>query len=294
MSKRTILFESPSRLHLKDLQLIAENQATGEMKRAPVEDIGVVLVENQQVTVTVPLLNALAKNNCAVVFCDDRHMPVSMLLTLDSNMVQAETHKLQVDVTSELKGSLWKQTVEMKIRNQAALLDKLGLDGEPVRSCGTKVKPGDSSNREGVAAGIYWDALFGMDFIRSRFGGDANPLLNYGYTVLRAAMARAIMCSGLSPAFGLYHKNRYNAFPLADDLMEPYRPFVDDIVLGLTREGTKALDKEAKRSLLGVLVKDVRLDDIVRPLAVGMTLTTASLCRCLRGEDDRLKYPEFR
>lgn len=294
MSKRTILFESPSRLHLKDLQLIAENQATGEMKRVPVEDLGVILIENQQVTITVPLLNALAKNNCSVIFCDDRHMPVSMLLTLDSNTIQAETYRLQVGMTDELRGSLWKRTVEMKIRNQAALLDKIGIDGGPVRACSLNVKPGDVSNREGVAAGLYWDAVFGADFVRCRFGRDANPLLNYGYTVLRAAMARAIMCSGLSPAFGLYHKNRYNAFPLADDLMEPYRPFVDDIVLGLTREGTKALDKEAKRSLLGVLVKDVRFDDVVRPLAVGMTLTTASLCRCLRGEDDRLKYPEFR
>ena len=293
MIKRTLVFESPSRLHLKGRQLVAENTSTGAIKRAPVEDLGVVLIENQQVALTVPLLNTLVENNCAVVFCNDRHMPASVLWPLDSNNTQAETFRLQLSMTDSMKKALWKQTVKRKIRNQAGLLEELGLDGDVLKPHYSNVRSGDSTNREGVAASLYWDALLGPDFIRGRFDGDPNPLLNYGYSVLRAAMSREIMGSGLFPAIGLFHRNRYNAFPLADDLMEPYRPYVDRAVLSLVSEGVASIDGPAKTALLGVLMYDVRFGKTTRPLSIGLTATTASLCRCLRNEAKELEYPEL-
>lgn len=293
MVKRTLLFISPSWLSLRNQQLVVENHETGEVRTVPIEDIGFVLVENQQVTVTIPALNALSESNCAVVFCDAHHMPACMLMNLESNTVQAETYKHQIDASEPLKKNLWKQIVEKKILNQARLLTELGMDGDLLKPLYANVKSGDTDNREGVAARIYWKTLFGDDFCRSREGGGPNPLLNYGYSILRAAMSRAIMSSGLYPAFGLFHKNRYNAFPLADDLMEPYRPYVDQCVYSMHTEGVTNLTTQAKQQMLGLLFADVQFDDIVRPLQMGLTMTTASLARCFRGESKRLEYPEL-
>lgn len=291
MVKRTLFFTNPCRLILKNAQLVVESHETGEVKTVPIEDIGVVLIENQMVSVSVPALNALNQNNCSVVFCDARHMPSSMLMNLDSNSVQAEVYRFQIDASLPLKKNLWKQVIEAKIRNQANLLTELGKDGDALKPYYSNVKSGDSDNREGIAAKIYWDLLFDGAFIRSREGVDPNSLLNYGYAILRAGMARAIMGSGLFPAFSLFHKNRYNAFPLADDLMEPYRPYVDQTVYSLFVEGNTSLNTTSKQALLRLLFIDTRLKDITRPLEVGLTMTTASLVKCLRGEQKQLSFP---
>ncbi len=293
MIKRTIVFTSQCRVLLKNGQLVVENHETGEQKKTSVEDLGIVLIENQQVSITVPALNALSANNCAVVFCDSKHMPSSMLMSLDSNSVQGERYRDQVEASLPLKKSLWKQIVQMKIRNQSSLLTKVGYDGGKLKPFYTNVKSGDSDNREGIAAKIYWDELFGDEFVRSRTGPDPNSLLNYGYSILRAAMARAIVGSGLSPSFGLFHKNRYNAFPLADDLMEPYRPYVDAVVFQLLDEDKKELDSEVKQRLLCVLFADTVFDDCIRPLEIGLSMTTASLARCFSGEGKQLVLPRF-
>ena len=293
MIKRTIVFTSPCRVSFKNGQLVVENHETGEQKKAPVEDLGVVLIENHQVSISVPAFNAMSANNCAVVICDSKHMPSSMLMPLDSNSVQGERYRNQVDASLPLKKSLWKQIVQMKIRNQSSLLKELSLDGEILKPFYTNVKSGDSDNREGIAAKIYWDELFGKEFFRSRTGPDPNALLNYGYSVLRAAMARAIIGSGLSPSFGLFHKNRYNAFPLADDLMEPYRPYVDALVYQLLLEDRKELDSEVKRRLLRLLFVDTVFEDCTRPLEIGLSMTTASLARCFSGEGKELVLPRF-
>lgn len=291
MVKRTLLFASPCRLSLRNQQLVVENHESGEIRTVPVEDIGFVLIENQQVTITIPALNALSENNCAVVFCDVRHMPASMLMNLEANTVQAETYKYQIDASEPLKKNLWKQIVEKKIVNQARLLTELGKDGDRLKPFYSNVKSGDTDNREGIAARLYWTALFGEEFCRAREGGEPNPLLNYGYSILRAAMSRAIMGSGLYPAFGLFHKNRYNAFPLADDLMEPYRPYVDQCVYSIYRDGVTDLTTKVKQQLLSLLFADVQFDEVVRPLQMGLTMTTASLVRCFRRESKRLEYP---
>lgn len=293
MIKRTIVFMSQCRVSYRNGQLVVENHETGELKKAPVEDLGVVLVENQQVSLTIPALNALSANNCAVIFCDSRHMPSSMLMPLDSNSVQGERYRYQVEASLPLKKSLWKQIIQMKIRNQSSLLTKVGRDGGKLKPLYTNVKSGDSDNREGIAAKIYWDELFGDEFVRSRTGPDPNALLNYGYSILRAAMARAIVGSGLSPSFGLFHKNRYNAFPLADDLMEPYRIYVDALVYQLMHEDKKELDADAKQRLLRVLFVDTEFSDCTRPLEIGLSLTTASLARCFSGEGKDLVLPRL-
>ena len=291
MVKRTLYFCNPCRLSLKNAQLVVENHESGEVKTVPVEDIGVVLIENQMVSFTIPVMNALVKNNSAVVFCDEHHMPASMLMNLDSNSVQAETYRFQMDASLPLKKNLWKQVVEAKIKNQASLLNELGKDGDILKPYYSNVKSGDSDNREGIAARIYWDKLFDGSFIRSRDGADPNAMLNYGYAILRAGMARAIMGSGLFPAFSLFHKNRYNAYPLADDLMEPYRPYVDQIVFSLFSEGITELNSASKQALLRLLFIDTKFKDITRPLEIGLTMTSASLVKCLQGEQRTLSFP---
>lgn len=261
------------------------------IRTIPIEDIGYVLLENQQISISMPLLNALADNNAAVIVCTDKMMPNAMLMNLDSNSIQGERYRDQLMASEPLKKNLWKQTVEAKIRNQAALLDKLDKDGSLLKPYWQNVKSGDSDNREGVAAKAYWDALFGGDFIRFRAGDSPNEMLNYGYTVLRAAVARALMGSGLFPAFGIYHRNRYNAFPLADDVMEPYRPFVDEIVFDLYANGETELNKDVKAEILKLLYVDTFFDSIKRPLDVGLSMTTASLSKCFSGDLKKISYP---
>ena len=292
MVKRTLSFSRPCSLSLKNCQMVIRMKDDPDFIRTiPVEDIGFVLLENQQISITMPLLNVLADNNTAVIVCTDKMMPNAMLLNLDSNSVQGERYRDQINASEPLKKNLWKQTVEAKIRNQAALLDKLDKDGSQLKPYWQNVKSGDADNREGIAAKIYWDALFGDDFMRYRTGGSPNEMLNYGYSVLRAAVARSLMGSGLFPAFGIYHRNRYNAFPLADDIMEPYRPFVDEIVFDLYANGEDELNKDVKAEILKLLYVDTVFDKVTRPLDLGLSVTTSSLAKCFSGEQKKIMYP---
>lgn len=292
MLKRALFFSTPFCLSLRNEQMVIHTKEAPEMQKSvPIEDIGVVVLEHQQTTVTLPLLNALSDNNVAVVFCGNDRMPNAMLMNLDSNKTQGESYRAQVEASEPLKKGLWKQIVEAKIRNQAALLRKVGKDGDKLKPYYMNVKSGDTDNREGIAAKIYWTELFGREFIRTREGAAPNNLLNYGYTILRAAVARSLMGSGLLPAFGIFHRNRYNAFPLADDLMEPYRPYVDELVYNLHTEGKSQLTKEVKGELLRILFADTRFDKVLRPLDVGLTFTSASLAKCFAGTQKKLLYP---
>ncbi len=292
MLKRTLFFTTPYSLSLKNNQMIIRTHEMPDIyKSVPIEDIGVVVLENQQISITLPLLNALTDNKCAVIFCDKNCMPNSMLMNLDSNKTQGESFRAQIEASEPLKKSLWKQIIEYKIRNQASLLSKLGKDGDKLKPYYANVKSGDSDNREGISAKIYWGELFGSNFIRSREGENPNNLLNYAYTILRACVARALMSSGLFPAFGIFHKNRYNAFPLADDIMEPYRPFADEVVFNLHQKGITELNKEVKAELLQILFVDTNFGKITRPLEIGITATTASLAKCFSGECKKITYP---
>lgn len=292
MLKRTLFFSTPFCLSLRNDQLILYTREAPDMQRSvPIEDIGVVVLEHPQTSVTLPLLNALSDNNVAVILCGDNRMPNAMLMNLDSNSTQGDSYRAQIEAGEPLKKGLWRQIVEAKIRNQAALLRKLGKDGDKLKPYYQHVKSGDTDNREGIAARIYWTELFGKGFIRTREGEPPNNLLNYGYTILRAAVARSLMGSGLFPAFGIFHRNRYNAFPLADDVMEPYRPYVDELAYGLHRRGHTQLTQEVKGALLRLLFADTRFEKVMRPLDVGLTFTSASLAKCFAGMQKKIVYP---
>ncbi len=293
MIKQTLMFSSPVSLSLRDSQLVVSFRDSHDVVTRPIEDIGFVVIENPMVSITVPLLNELADHNVSVVFCDKKQMPKTMLMTLEGNSTQQESYKYQIDATVPAKKNVWKQLVESKIRNQALLLNDLGKNGDALKPFYLNVKSGDTDNREGAAARVYWGLLFDNDFRRDREGQSPNNLLNYGYAILRAAVARALVGSGLYPAFGVFHRNRYNAFPLADDVMEPYRPFVDEIVYHLYYAGAvDELDKEAKARLLRVLFADVTIGKVTRPLEIALSITTASLLKVFKGETDKLSLPK--
>ncbi|MDO9511457.1 MAG: type II CRISPR-associated endonuclease Cas1 [Bacteroidales bacterium] len=296
MLKRTIFFSKPSRLNLKDNQLVINLTETSELRSVPIEDIGFVVVENMQVSITLPLLSALNENNIAVVFCNEKHMPSSMLLNLDSNNIQGELFSQQIAASEPLKKQLWKQTVEQKITNQSAFLKKLGFNYKDLYILANEVKSGDTDNREGVAARLYWPRLFGKEFVRDRYGEPPNPLLNYGYIILRAAVARALAGSGLLSTLGIFHKNRYNAFCLADDIMEPYRPWVDEAVYKIwnSEGGRSELNTQLKMKLLEILTADVEIGKNMRPLMVALSQTSASLARCFAGDSKKIQYPDFK
>lgn len=294
MLKRTLVFSSPMTLTLRNRQLVMTFKDTpDERQTVPIEDIGVVIIEGQQVVATVPLLTALADDGVAVVLCDKRYMPSAMLLSLNGGNTQGKTLREQIEAPEPLRKRLWQQIVESKIHNQARLLDKAGLDGAQLRPYWQNVRSGDTDNREGTAARLYFRELFGPEFTRDRDAPGLNALLNYGYAILRAATARALVCSGLIPAIGLHHHHRLNTFPLADDVMEPFRPFVDETVYDLTMRGRAEIDKETKAALAGTLYADTRYADLTRPLSVGLSFTTASLARCLARDETRLALPEL-
>lgn len=295
MLKRTLFFTNPYRLSFKNKQLVAEERESGEVRTVPVEDIGFVVLESMQISISMPLIEALVANNVAVVFCDSKHMPQSLLLNLDGHTTQTEIFRNQINASQPLKKNLWKQTVEAKIKNQAKLLKLLDRKSFDVLNFAKDVKSGDPENREGAAARLYWSRLFGEIFSRDRYGEHPNSLLNYGYIILRAAVARSLVGSGLLPTLGIHHRNKYNAYCLADDIMEPYRPYVDRLVFRMYKQNPDSmiLDKEQKAELLTVLTEDVYIEKLRRPLMIALSITTASLAKCFAGEIKNLKCPEF-
>jgi len=270
------------------------NDKTKEAKQTvPIEDIGFIVFEHPQITFTQSVMQLLAENNSAVIFCDNRHMPSSMLLHLDTNQVQAEMFKNQINAGAALKNQLWKQTIQAKITNQAVLLKRQKAKYKDILALSKSVKSGDKENIEGWAARLYWPRLMGLSFRRSPQGAGPNYIFNYGYAILRAATARALSGSGLLPTFGIFHRNRYNAFALADDIMEPYRPYVDRTVLNILKEHPDwdELTQTIKKSLLELLTIDVQFGAIKRPLMIGLSQTSASLAKCFAGKKRKLEYP---
>ena len=292
MLKCTLVFSNPMNLSLKNQQIvIAYRDSPDEKVTVPIEDGGVVLLEHQHTNISLPLLNALVEGDVQVVICNAKGMPSAMFQGMNSNNLQGETLRNQIACGEVLKKQLWKQIVEAKIKNQAALLDNVGEDGNVLRPFYSNVKSGDTDNREGIAARIYFQHLFGDNFVRNRDEPGVNALLNYGYTILRAATCRAIVTSGLLPAIGIFHHNRSNAYPLADDLMEPFRPFVDSVVYDLAMHSKTELTKDVKGELISVLYADTSFRNVKRPLSVGLSMTTASMAKCLAKEQGILNLP---
>ena len=292
MLKRTLVFSNPMTLSLKNSQLVlAYKDDPNNRQTIPIEDIGVIIIDHQQVSITIPLMNALVEGNVQVVVCNDHGMPSAMLQSFEGNNLQGEILRNQIGVGEVLKKQIWKQIVEAKIKNQSALLNKVGRNGSILKPYYQNVKSGDTDNREGIAARIYFSELFGELFVRDRSLSGINLLLNYGYTILRAATARSLVSSGLLPAIGIFHHNRSNAFPLADDIMEPYRPYVDEIVYDLAMQGRLELTKNNKADLIKVLYADTQFVKVTRPLSVGLSLTSASLAKCFAKEQVKLSLP---
>lgn len=302
MIKRTLCFTNPAYLSLKNEQLVVKMpQADGEQQEKvatiPVEDIGVVVLENRQITITSGLMDALLENNCALITCDSKSLPVGLMLPLCGNTTQSERFRHQIEASLPLKKQLWQQTVQAKISNQATVLENC-TDAETacMNIWAKDVKSGDGENLEGRAAAYYWKKLFGYieDFSRDREGVPPNNLLNYGYAILRAVVARALVSSGMLPTLGIHHHNRYNAYCLADDIMEPYRPYVDELVFNLIKDKglpEDGLTKEWKVELLKVPVLDVVISGKRSPLMIAAAQTTASLYKCYSGEIRKIVYP---
>lgn len=296
MIKRTLFFNSPYALSLKQKQLCVKNLNGEQVSTIPIEDLGYVVIENQQIQLSIPLIEALSVQNVATIFCGRNHMPNSMLLPLEVHSTQHERYKQQIAATEPLKKGIWKQIIEYKIKNQATLLDCQGYPTPILHELIKRVKSGDTSNEEAKAARIYWGKwrtiLNNQEFTRHRYGIFPNDLLNYGYAILRAAVARALSGSGLFPSFGLFHRNKYNAFCLADDVMEPYRPFIDQKVLEIVMQhGLTELNTEAKTLLLNTLAEDAYFKDTRKPFMLGLSKTTSSLQECFAGKRKKIIYP---
>ena len=284
MPKQTIVIESKSELSVKNGLLSIVREDHGEVLRA-FEDIQTLLIDHHSVSLTIPLLNKLSENQILVVFCNEKHYPQSILMDLEANSLQTKYFRKQVEMSLPLKKQIWKQVVEAKIRNQSLLLNELFQCGDLLFRFFSNVRSGDTTNREGVAANCYWKKLLGKDFIRDRYGKAPNNLLNYGYALLRSAMARSLMDSGLMPTLGVFHRNYFNSFPLADDMMEPYRPFVDKKVYEYYVSGKVEVDKEFKTGMLELFYSDLKRDVL--------TKTTASFVNILCQTSRIIYYPEL-
>lgn len=307
MIKRTLCFSNPTYLSLRQMQMLIRfpeiiNQEGIPQKlkdeaqvTIPVEDIGVVVLDHKQITITQGLMAALLDNNCAVVTCDDRHMPIGLHLPLMGNSIQNERFRAQLDASLPLQKQLWQQTVQQKILNQAAILQSIGVEQRNMQAWARDVRSGDGDNLEGRAAAYYWKNIFPSlpDFVRGKEEDPPNNLLNYGYAIVRAVVARSLVSAGLLPTLGIHHHNRYNAYCLADDIMEPYRPYVDKAVIDIMQSGAdyKELSTEIKRSLLGIPVMEVVINGTRSPLMTAAQTTANSLVKCFTGEMRKLIYP---
>lgn len=307
MIKRTLCFNNPAYLSLKNKQLVIklpgvekadlpESFKQEAIRTIPIEDIGIVVLDDKQITITQGALEAMLENNCAIITCDSSHLPVGLMMPLCGNTTQNERFREQLNASLPLQKQLWQQTVQCKIRNQAIVLQNTrNTTIKNMLVWANNVKSGDSENLEGRAAAYYWKNMFPHipDFTRNRDGAYPNDLLNYGYAILRAVVARSLVASGLLPTLGIHHHNKYNAYCLADDIMEPYRPYVDLIVVKIIEKcpNTSELTTEIKKELLSIPVIDVFINDQRSPLMIAVAQTTSSLYKCFCGELRKISYP---
>ena len=309
MIKKTLYFGNPAYLSLRHAQLViqipdvqANDTLTPEFKKMnertiPIEDIGMVVLDNRRITITSGVIECLLENNSVFITCDSKSMPTGLMLPLEGNTLQSERFRNQINASLPLKKQLWQQTVKYKVMNQENVLAMYGqTNTRCMQVWCNEVKSGDSENVEAKAAAYYWKYVFPdiPNFVRGREFDPPNNLLNYGYAILRAVIARALVGSGLIPTLGIHHHNRYNAYCLADDIMEPYRPFVDELVIQIMKsvDDYTELTRDIKAMLLKIPVLDVLIDGKRYPLMVAAGITTASLAKCFNGESKHIKYPE--
>lgn len=309
MIKRTLYFGNSAYLSMKNEQLIIKTPEIekndslpqlfkdAHVQSIPIEDIGVVIIDNQRITFTSGLLNKLLEANCAIITCNNKRMPMGLVLPLSVNTLQNERFSIQIEATLPLKKQLWQQTIQAKILNQAKILQKYrDVSINNMLKWAKEVKSGDSEYHESRAAVYYWKMLFPSidNFVRDRDGAPPNNLLNYGYAILRAVVARSLVAGGLLPTLGIHHHNRYNAYCLADDIMEPYRPYIDQLVVEIIdkEENMEIDNKEVKAKFLSIPAIEVKMNKRWTALMHATTETTTSLFRCFRGVSRKLSYPK--
>ena len=294
MIKRVLCFENPARLSLKLAQMVVELQDV--TRTLPIEDIGVVILDHKQITITHALIDALLANNVAIVTSNDKHLPVGLMLPLDGNTLQSERFRAQIDASEPLKKQMWQQTIVAKILGQAHVLGTQLIEHNNMLKWAKDVRSGDTENMEARAAAFYWRNMFEKDaFIRDPQGLPPNNLLNYGYSIVRAMMARALVGAGLLPTLGIHHHSRYDAYCWADDIMEPYRPFVDMKVLEMWKNGgiTSDISSGQKRELLGITTMDVSISGHRSPMMLAIQTTAQSVQKCYSGEARKIIYPDW-
>lgn len=293
MIARVVEISSPARLSYKHKQLCIEREGE-KPSTVPVEDLGVLILDNEQIVLTHAILTACAEANVAVIVCDNKHIPASLLAPFEGNTLHAKTLRQQIAVPEPKRKRIWQTIVQAKISEQSELLKELRGKDEGIGKLIPFVRSGDPDNIEARAAVNYWRGLFGDDFFRVRGGEGINAMLNYGYAVVRAAVARAIVGAGLHPALGIHHKNQYNAFALADDAMEPLRPLVDEIVFRYVQENgePERLEPAIKRALLQVLASNVHYDNRKYPIITALGLYAANFRKCLLGRTRKLVCPK--
>lgn len=292
MLKKTILLENKATLTTKNRQLVIKSET--RESSIPIEDIGFIVIDHAEIYLSITAMNLLVENNSSVIICNTNHLPNGMFLNLNSHHIQQEIFKNQINASVPLKKQLWQQTIIEKITNQGILLEKITGNKNSFDFLCSKVLSGDSSNMEGVAAAQYWKLFFEIPFKRERFGDYPNSFLNYGYAILRAATARALSGSGLLNTLGIHHKSKYNAFALADDIMEPFRPIVDEKVFELMQTyDEQELNTVLKSELLQILTRTVYFKEEKSPLMVALQKTASSLQQCYTGERKKIKYPKL-
>lgn len=278
MIKRIVEISSEAAyIHVKHGQLVIKRDGSDD-GQLPIEDLGLLLISHPAVTCSNSVLTACLKNNTAVVLCDEKHMPCGMLLPFSGHSTQTQVISAQTGISVPKQKKLWKSIVQAKIRAQAQVLARTGAENGALVEWAKQVRSGDPKNVEARAARFYWKKLFGKDFRRERYGLSPNPLLNYGYAVVRACVARALVGAGLHPSIGLHHKNKYNDFCLADDLLEPLRPLVDFRVWELWNDNHSVeIDKTIKKALLELLSERIEINETREELMISMHHYAASL-----------------
>lgn len=301
MIKQTLYFGNPAKLSVENRQLkiaIASSSEEKNIVTRPLEDIAVVILDCSQIILTVPVMKELMRHGGALIVCDDKHMPSGLMINMEGSTMQSERFRVHLSASLPLKKQLWQQTVVAKIHNQAAAM-KIITEKDPIAliRMASKVKSGDSDNVEAQAASYYWKVLFEQfgGIKRNRDGEDPNAMLNYGYAIVRAMMARSLVAAGMHPSLGIFHRNKYNAYCLADDIMEPYRPYVDMLVMDICqRYGVQGIDnREIRAALLGIGTKETIINGLKYPLMTAISETAVSLYKCFSGEIRKIKYPEI-
>lgn len=297
MIKRTLFIGNPARLKVRREQLVIEMGHDNSIHQVPLENVGMILIEHPQSSLTHAVIQLCMRHNIALINCDEKHMPQGVMLPLEGHVEMRARYQEQLEASLPLKKQLWAQTIKAKLRNQAALLESRGKSVPRIRHLEREVLSGDTLNCEGQAAALYWPALMDttVTFTRDRDGMPPNNVLNYGYAILRAIVARALIGRGLLLALGIHHRNKYNAFCLADDMMEPYRPYVDEQACQLMDKGMDelTLTLDVKKRLLMLAQRDVEINNRRMPLWNGVIRTAQSLQRCFAGSARNLWYPVY-